>query len=60
MTDTTICHLADATILIYAVPRPSTDAFRFQNTRGVVLDLILIILSCGALLASAQVYGWWQ
>jgi hypothetical protein len=31
-----------------------------ENTRGVVLGLILIILSCGALLASAQLYGSWQ
>ena len=27
-----------------------------ENTRGIVLGLILIILSCGALLASAQLY----
>jgi hypothetical protein len=34
------------------------DAMDEKNTRGVVLGLILIILSCGALLASAQLYNW--
>jgi hypothetical protein len=31
-----------------------------ENTRAGALGLILIILSCGALLASATLYGWWQ